>query len=187
MIHNMEKETIVVNLMGNPGAGKSTIMAQIFQKLKWMNIDCEMSPEFAKKLVWENRNETLSDQLYIFAKQNHQLVVLNSKVDVIITDSPLILSTVYHRVHHKDEPDYILETLVESTFNSYNNINFLLKRTKPYNPNGRMQTENDSNLLYDDIKNVLDEHNIDYTQLDANDQTCDIIVNEIIENLKHNI
>ena len=47
--------------------------ANIFAELKWMGIDCELVSEFAKELVWEKRNETFKDELYIFAKQNHRL------------------------------------------------------------------------------------------------------------------
>lgn len=32
-------------------------------------------------------------------------------------------------------------------FNCYNNINYLLLRTKPYNPIGRLQTEKESDAL----------------------------------------
>ena len=69
----MEKQTIVINLFGAPGAGKSTLMAELFASLKNAGVDCEMSPEFAKELVWEKRTRTFDDELYILAKQNHRL------------------------------------------------------------------------------------------------------------------
>lgn len=90
------KNTLVVNLIAAPSSGKSTLMADIFAKLKWMNIDCELVTEFAKDLVWEERTETFKDELYIFAKQNHRLFRVNGKVDVIITDRPLILTILYN-------------------------------------------------------------------------------------------
>ena len=43
------KETLVVNLFGGPGTGKSTMMAGIFAKLKSLGYDCEMCVEFAKE------------------------------------------------------------------------------------------------------------------------------------------
>ena len=89
------KNTLVVNLLGGPGVGKSTLTAAIFAKLKDAGVDCEMASEFAKELVWEQRNETFKDELYIFAKQAHRLFRLNGKVDVVITDRPLILTCFY--------------------------------------------------------------------------------------------
>ena len=118
------KNTLIVNLFGAPGTGKSTTMAQLFSILKWNKIDCEMASEFAKDLVWENRQETFKDQTYIFAKQNHKLFRCNGKVDVVICDSPLLLSTVYNRLNGKNDKTF--ETFVYETFNKYNG-----KKLKP--------------------------------------------------------
>ena len=51
-----KKNTLIVNLFGSQGSGKSTMMAGIFSKLKFLGYDCEMCPEFAKELVWEKQN-----------------------------------------------------------------------------------------------------------------------------------
>ena len=137
------KNTLVVNLIGGQGSGKSTMMANLFAQLKWNNVDCEMCSEFAKELVWENRHETFKDELYIFAKQNHRLFRCNGKVDVIITDRPLIMSIVYNR-QYGNHKDYIWNTAYESivyeTFKKYRNLNIFLNRVKPFNPNGRNET-----------------------------------------------
>lgn len=47
------KKTIVINLIGDPGSGKSTIASGIFYNLKKNGIDCEMALEFAKDKVWD--------------------------------------------------------------------------------------------------------------------------------------
>lgn len=47
----MEKKSLIVNLIGAPGTGKSTLMAQVFSKLKWDKVDVEMVSEFAKALI----------------------------------------------------------------------------------------------------------------------------------------
>ena len=59
------KNTLVVNLIGGQGSGKSTMMANLFSWLKWRNVDCEMCSEFAKELVWEERKQTFKDELYM--------------------------------------------------------------------------------------------------------------------------
>ena len=89
------KKTLVVNLFSGPGAGKSTIAAELFAKLKWEGIDCELVTEFAKELVWEQRHDTFRNQIYIFGKQHQMVFRVLGKVDVVVTDSPFILSAVY--------------------------------------------------------------------------------------------
>lgn len=52
---------IVVNLFGQPGAGKSTLAAYTFAKLKMMNVNCELVTEFAKDKTWEKNFTVLSN------------------------------------------------------------------------------------------------------------------------------
>ncbi len=174
------KKTLVINLFGAPGAGKSTIAAQVFAKLKWKNIDCELVPEFAKDLVWEDRKETFKNQGYIFAKQMHRINRLNNKVEVIITDSPLLLSIYYDNLN-ADEIK-LPETFAPYVFdcnNKYNNLNIFINRKKDYNPNGRNQTEEESNQVAKEIKYMLDANKIEFFEFDGTEETVDKIVSLI--------
>ena len=157
------KNTLIVNLFGGPGCGKSTLMAGIFHQLKIQGYDCEMVTEFAKDLVWEKRNETFKDELYIFAKQNHRLFRVNGKVDIIVTDRPLILTNVYN------QDDKELCSLCLKTFNQYNNLNILLKRQVEYQPNGRNQTEEEAIEIDNITRHVLESNGIDYYVFTNND------------------
>ena len=94
---------LVINLFGGPGCGKSTTMARLFADLKARGYNVEMVSEFAKDLVYEQRQETMKDELYIFAKQHHRLFRVNDKVDVIITDRPLLLTNIYARLYLPDD------------------------------------------------------------------------------------
>ena len=89
-------ETLVVNFMGAPGAGKSTMAARIFSELKWKGYDVELVGEYAKELVFEQRHQTFKNELYIFAKQHHRLFRLKGQVRIIVTDRPIILSQFYN-------------------------------------------------------------------------------------------
>jgi len=176
-IHLM-KNTLVVNLLGGPGVGKSTLTAAIFAKLKDLDVDCEMASEFAKELVWEQRNETFKDELYIFAKQAHRLFRLNGKVDVVITDRPLILTCFYA------QKDKALSKFCLDRFEQYNNMNYLLVREKAYNTNGRNQTEDEARSIDRETRYMLESYDIPYKELPGNMETADIIVKEVLEMLK---
>ncbi len=162
-------------------------MADVFASLKHNKIDCEMCTEFAKDLVWERRAETFKDQLYLLAKQNHKLFRCNGKVDVIVTDIPLLMMAVYNDVYnngtYSKDWDMALDTLITETFNSYNNLNIFLKRVKPYNPNGRNETEEEAKQFDIRFKNMLDDRNINYINIDADDKAKDTILDLVKEML----
>ena len=172
------KNTLVINLLGGPGVGKSTLTAAIFAKLKDHDVDCEMASEFAKELVWEQRNETFKDELYIFAKQAHRLFRLNGKVDVVITDRPLILTCLYAK------NDKALCRFCLDRFEQYNNLNYMLVREKAYNPNGRNQTEDEAKNIDVETRCMLESYDIPYKELPGNMETADIIVNDILKLLE---
>lgn len=180
------KNTLVVNLIGGQGSGKSTMMANLFSWLKWHNVDCEMCSEFAKELVWEERKQTFKDELYIFAKQNHRLFRCNGKVDVIITDRPLIMSIVYNQIYgnvEKQKWNTAYEDIVLHTFTQYNNLNIFLKRVKPFNPNGRNETLAQALKFDIAFKSLLDDKEIPYKIFNGEEKSVDVIGNLILERM----
>src|SRR5574344_615107 len=164
------KNTLVINFIGGQGAGKSTMASSVFSYLKWRNINCELCTEFAKDLVYENRQETFKDEMYIFAKQNHKLVRCIEKVNLILTDRPLIMSVVYNQFYGNPNNkvwNESYEKLVIDTFNSYDNINIFLNRVKPYDPNGRNETEAQAREFDKLFKQYLDDNNYPYYIFDG--------------------
>lgn len=174
-----KKDTLVVNLFGGPGTGKSTLMAAIFARLKSKGYDCEMCPEFAKELVWENRLETFSDELYLFAKQNHRLFRLIGKVDIVITDRPLYLSIPYYNYYKGRNQSY--ENLVKDTFESYNNLNIFLECRKEFVQNGRNESESESKEFDKRFRDCLDEAGYPYAEFPGDITYVDAIC-KCIEN-----
>lgn len=155
----MNTNCLVVNLFGVPGAGKSTGAAYIFSKLKLAGINAELITEFAKDKVWEE-NSTIfqpDNQVYIFGKQFYRMNRCKDKVDVIITDSPLLLSSFYNSSEILDKA---FNKTVYNCFCSFNNKTYLLKRVKPYNPKGRLQTEEESNALVAPLLEKLNAWNV---------------------------
>lgn len=148
-------KTIVINLLGSPGTGKSTLASELFAKMKYMMYDVELVSEYAKELVWEERNETMKNELYLFAKQHHRLFRLKDKVQYVITDRPLILSLFYNQKYGDNSKQF--NDIVMHEVDKFDNINIFLERTKPYVSKGRNQTEEESNEfakeMYDLISN----------------------------------
>jgi len=173
---------LIINLFAGAGAGKSTTAASIFSELKWRDINCELVTEFAKDLVWEERFKTLENQIYVFGKQLQKINRLNNKVDVIVTDSPLLLSIVYKPENLSDN----FNKLIYEIFTSFNNINYFIERRKKYNPKGRMQDEEGAKQFDITVKNVLDEYLIDYKSIPGTKEEIQLIVEEVEQYLNKN-
>jgi len=167
-------KAIVVNLLAGPGTGKSTTMAEIFSILKWRGINCEMAPEYAKEKVWEESLKVLEDSIYVFGKQLHTIHRLSDQVDVIVTDSPLLLSLIYA----KDESEEFRKLVVE-VFNRYDNFNIFLRRNKGYNQKGRLQTEDEAQEIDQEIKSMLKEWKISYVEKEAIQGTAKYITETV--------
>jgi nicotinamide riboside kinase len=170
--------TIFVNLFGGPGTGKSTICASVFHKLKVMGIETEMALEYAKDVVWEESYKKLDNQIYIFGKQHYRVWRLSGKVQVVITDSPLLNSIVYDKTNNQ-----FLKDLVIHEFKNLNTLNYYIDRDVDYNPNGRMQTMDQALQVDRNYLELLSTNDISYTRVPKGDSGVDIIVKQILEKI----
>jgi adenylate kinase family enzyme len=148
--------TKVINLLAGPGAGKSTLAAELFAEMKWDGISCELVGEVAKELTWEGHHNVLEDQLYVSAMQNRRLQRLLGKVDYIITDSPLILCHVYMSQAYKDG----FAKMMIDLWNLYDNRNYYVDRQKKYVAAGRNQTEEEARQVDERVLDALNEFGI---------------------------
>ena len=155
---------IVVNLFGGPGCGKSTGAAYVFSRLKEAGVNIELVTEFAKDLTWD-KSDALNDQLYVFANQFHRLYrCQKAGVNVVVTDSPLLLSNLYRDRRSpffaKPFTDY-----VEYCHSVYNNLNYFIRRVKPYNPCGRREDEASAKamdeMIHAALKDFMLLHEVD--------------------------
>lgn len=174
------KNSIVVSFFAGPGARKSTITYDVFSKLKWKNINCEVANEYAKEKVWEKSFNTLDNQIFVFGKQHHRLWRLVGQCDVVLTDSPLLLSIIYDK-----EKRVELKNLVLSEFNKFNSLNYFVERKAKFNPAGRIQNEEESKQIDCDIKLLLDSNNIKYKSIFGEKESVDIIVEDIITEINN--
>lgn len=166
----------VINLFGQPSAGKSTTAAGLFHLMKLQGVNCELVTEYAKDMVWREMNaKAFSDQLYITAKQHHRLYRCQGKVDYLITDSPLLLSLAYIPENYFEN----FKPLVLEIFNSFDNFNVLIKRVKPYNPIGRNQDEAGSDAVGRTIESYLDVYCPGYVSVNGDESAPQTIMNHL--------
>jgi len=157
------KKLKVVNFFGGPGCGKSTTAAGVFHQMKVLGLKVELVTEYAKDMVYENRPNVLADQLYVLAKQTRRVARLEGVVDYCVTDSPLLLSSIYN----VGSP--LIDDLSIEIFNSFSNINFFINRTKPYMKYGRGQTEQEAIEIDNKIYRKLVDKGFLYDIITAED------------------
>jgi hypothetical protein len=171
----------VINLFGAPGTGKSTTAAGLFFQLKWRGLKVELVGEYAKDVVWEERHNVLEDQLYILAKQWRRIHRLRGQVDYAIVDSPIALSHVYSARQDDITNSSEFWTMVDQVFKSFDNVNYLLERTKTYHRYGRAHTEEEANQLQKEIEAMLKLWGYPYTAMLAEIIAPEMIVHDLQE------
>lgn len=110
-------KTIIINLIGATGSGKSTAAAEVFASLKKAGRSCEMVLESFE-------DSDTHDPIYDFAKTHHEILRLLGKVEFIIVDRPFPIF-VYH--YGKKESEYFGKFVIEH-YNRLNNLMYFLKR-----------------------------------------------------------
>ncbi len=181
----MKFHTPVISLIGGPGTGKSTTMAGTFFELKSRGVTAEMASEWFKGKVWEGTAQVLAkDQLYVTAKQNHELLrLMNTGVQVVISDCPLILSLIYGV-----QESVAFKALVIDKFMEYNNVMVFLNRLKNYDPEGRLQTEAEAKDIDVQSKQVMDFLGLPYVEVDAGRDApkivADLAISKLLEDMR---
>lgn len=176
-------KTLVINLFGEPSAGKSTAAMDITSRLKRKGINAEYVSEFAKDKVYENNGEVFKHQEYLFGKQSFKMGRVRDKVQVMVVDSPLILCIIYNNDHILGED---FNKTVLNVFNSYENRNYLLTRRHTYENEGRFQNEEEALAVRNRIISKLQELNISYSISSSSEDDCEEIVNNIVKEINNN-
>lgn len=172
--------TKVINFFGAPSAGKSYNAMTLTCELKRLGYKVEYISEYAKEVVAEESAHKLKHQIYIFAKQLKRMdIYINKGLDFIITDSPLILSSFYGNLYQTSTP--LFQELVFENFNKFENINFYLTRSLPYDPTLRVQTEEQAEEVNCQLKTYLQSSNVSFVSLTNNKDTIPTILKYLQE------
>jgi len=133
-----------INLFGGPGSGKSTTAAGLFYKFKSdasYPHNIELIQEYIKTWAYMNRPVKSFSQVYTFAKQMHREdVLLSHGVDLIITDSPILLNAMYAYRHNTPGWEGVL-TIIDHYEQQYPALNIFINRlNRPYKSVGRYES-----------------------------------------------
>jgi hypothetical protein len=176
------KKTYIINLVSGPSAGKTTLAAYLFYKMKMHGLSVEFVQEYAKTLVWQEDFDTLNDQYFVSTAQYRLFKPLNGLVDFIITDGSLLHGLYYNRFN-PDNTSNIDKTELKilQMFNEFENINIFLERgSYKYETAGRLQTEEVAIQIDTVLKHLMAYNKIDFKSFSA--ENPDEILNYILQN-----
>lgn len=139
-------KTTIINVYGGPGVGKSTSAAYLYYLLKSGQHNVELVREYVKNWAWEGRKFSVYDEIYFLGKQVRHESMLFGKVDWIITDAPVYMTAYYASIYCSPKLAHGVAEAAQAFYqqaevDGHQHIHLMLKRTRPYNPDGRYQTE----------------------------------------------
>jgi hypothetical protein len=144
-----------------------------------------MAPEYAKERVWQKDMFVFEQQNYIGAKQAMRIARLQGKVDVIVTDAPLIMNTAYVKGYSYEKPYIEMMTIMH---NSVDHLDVFVKRVKPYLAAGRHQDEAGAKQLDGEILDILKSvSGENYITIDGSKDGYDGFCKKLIEDVRTRI
>lgn len=158
-------KTNIISLYGGPGAGKSTSAAYLYYLLKSEGANVELVREYVKDWAWEGRKIGTYDQIYFLGKQVRHESMLYNKVNWIVTDSPILMNAYYASIYCTANLGSGIKAATLSFYrqameDGHKHYNIILKRTKPYIPDGRYQTEDQAKEIDKGIRDMMVEFQI---------------------------
>lgn len=115
--------TIVINLIAGPNAGKSTSAAQLFSELKKTGMSVEYLQEPFKQHIYEDHRGILTHQIALFGEQLYKLDSLMGKVDCVVQDGSLLFNALYDQTNNQ-----LFKSLVIQEYHRFRNLDFFLNR-----------------------------------------------------------
>ncbi|MGE5472685.1 MAG: AAA family ATPase [Ignavibacteriales bacterium] len=161
-MENEGKKTLVVNLFGGAGTGKSTLLYGLMWILKVFGMVVEAAIEFPKSLVWEKRYWTLKRQIYIFGKHTKILENLDGEVEIVVSEASPLVSLFY--LDPKASYAEAYKNLILEYSKQYNNVNIFVNRGDlDFEMEGRTQGDRDvAEEQGQGFRRILDECGIEY-------------------------
>lgn len=167
-----------VCLYAGPGIGKSTMAAWLYSSLKMEGRSVELVREHVKNWVYEDRPPRSFDQIFLFAAQMRaEDVILRSGVELVITDSPLFLSTCYSEKYGTPGWRNLL-ALCDEFDAAYPALDFLMTRRTKYDASGRFHGEAAALEMDEFVKSRLESRGKPFHEAGTGDEILEVIRNQ---------
>ena len=156
--------TIIINFVGAPSSGKTTLCSLLFGCLKLSGMSVEYVPEYAKQLVWTEQFELLNNQHYVSKKQYDLFKSMLGKVDIVVTDGSLAHGLYYNR-YNQDNTSNVEKTEMQilKWMREFDNMFFFVERQGfDYEQVGRVQTEKEAEHVNSTLQTILKKHQFEY-------------------------
>jgi nicotinamide riboside kinase len=165
------KETLVINLIGGPCSGKSTVAAELFARLKKMGVKTELVSEYIKDRIYEENKTMPNNQIAIFGMEHYNISNKLGKVEVIVHDGSFINNILY-----KKEDNQEFDNLIVSEYHKFNNLDFFIKRGNiEFEDYGRIHNYEQSLELDEKIKQLYNNCGADFIEVESRDAVDKII------------
>lgn len=177
-----------VGIIGAPCAGKSLTTAEIYARCKLLGIKTGHVKEYIAELFNQGWNmESVADQLLIYHEQLHREENFPEETEVVITDSPVLLSYFYGLLNakHTVHDEVILSKLYSLFLSNLDRYDLLvlLERAHEYENDGtRQQSECEANQIHTYLMHMLDMHGVKY-EVVPSINAADTIIKTITENV----
>ena len=162
----MPVNSTLINIFGGPGVGKSTLAASLYSGLSASGKSTELVTEFVKDWAWRGQKPSCTgDQVFLCANQIYREAPLYGQVELIVTDSPWLLSPVYEQRLFNTTITACMAVKYYTHLVHERGVkikNFVLQRFTPYQNNGRFQDEEQAKHIDNGIIAFLDSYAIPY-------------------------
>jgi hypothetical protein len=130
-------------------------MARLFSLLKQRHIAVEMAPEYAKKWAYVGRQIDGLDEFYVFGKQVGAEAALLGKVAAVVTDRPVLMSSIYTDLYGSDKVRFGVDAAVmaymdETKLRGHRRVAVLVPRRHAYDHSGRFE-DLDQAVVVDEV------------------------------------
>lgn len=189
-MQNKSFNTLHVNFWGNPGVGKSGLAGELYGRLSGKGYLAELVKEYAKELQYRGElvrkdrrtgEDVETEQMIISTEQFRREAEYEDRVQVIVTDSPVLQGVVFAPAHYRAELTSILRQLTAG----WRSLDILLVRDVrlDYQSRGRIQNPEESIALRPEIESVLRTERPDFVTLHA-DEALERVFDVVTDHLE---
>lgn len=189
-MYNKSFNTLHVNFWGNPGVGKSGLAGELYGRLSGKGYLVELVKEYAKELQYRGElvrkdkrtgEDVETEQMIISTEQYRREVEYEDRVQVIVTDAPVLQGVVFAPAHYRSELTSILRQLTAG----WTSLDILLVRDVrvDYQSGGRIQTHEESIAFRPEIEAVLRADRPEFVTISA-DEALERVFNVVVDHLE---